>query len=137
MAASVLALAACGDKSDETLVTSKAGDITKNELYEEMKDSVGEQALQLIVIEKVLNDKYDVTDKEVDAEVNKMKEQLGENFDDIWLNKVKLKMALKFIRHFNLLQEKALTDGVEVSEKEIETQIETYEYRIEGKTRSS
>ena len=41
MAASVLALSACSDKNagDEVLVTSKAGDITQNELYKEMKDA--------------------------------------------------------------------------------------------------
>ena len=46
-----------------------------------MKETAGAQTLQLLVIEKVLEDKYDVSDKEVDAEFNKFKEQLGENFE--------------------------------------------------------
>ena len=69
MAASVLALSACSDKNagDEILVKSKAGNVTQSELYNEMKDAQGEQTLQLLVLEKVLDAKYKISDKEVDT----------------------------------------------------------------------
>ena len=56
MAASVLALSACSDKSadDEIIATTKAGDITKEELYEEMKDAVGVQAFENLILKKHL-----------------------------------------------------------------------------------
>ena len=45
---------------------------------------IGEQTLQLLVIEKVLDDKYEISDKEVDEAINEMKEQFGEDFDAIF-----------------------------------------------------
>jgi foldase protein PrsA len=51
-ATSLLALSACG--SSEKIVTSKAGDITKDEFYEKMKDRAGSQILRGMVLEKVL-----------------------------------------------------------------------------------
>ena len=65
LAASVLVLGACSDNGSEgeVVVSSKVGDITENELYNEMKTSVGDQAVQVLMIEKVLSDKYEVTDK--------------------------------------------------------------------------
>ena len=49
------------------LVTSKAGDVTQSELYNEMKTAQGEQTLQLLVLEKVLDAKYEVSEKQVDT----------------------------------------------------------------------
>ena len=39
-ATSVIALSACGTSSSDKIVTSKAGDITKEEFYNEMKQKV-------------------------------------------------------------------------------------------------
>lgn len=87
LAASVLALGACNDNesadSSKVIASSKVGDITQNDLYEEMKASIGDQAFQLLMIEKVLDSKYDVTDKQVDAQLKADKEQLGENFETL------------------------------------------------------
>lgn len=46
-------LAACADNS-ETVATSKAGDVTKDELYDAMKDYVGEETLQRLIIVDLL-----------------------------------------------------------------------------------
>ncbi len=83
LAASVLALSACGNASSENVATTKVGDVTKDQLYNEMKDSVGKSALQLIIIEKVLSDKYKVSDKDVEAEFKKQKEQMGANYNKL------------------------------------------------------
>ncbi len=125
-AASILALSACSNNAatDETLVTSKAGDISKNELYEEMKDIVGEQTLQMLVIEKVLEDKYKVTDKEIDAEYKKTEEELGEAFEMSLAQEGHTPESFKKFLRLNMLQEKALTDGIEVSDEEVQQRIE-------------
>lgn len=83
IAAAVLALSACSDNGSdsEVLVTSDAGDVTKDELYEEMKTSVGDQAIQILMIEKVLGANYEVSDEEVEAELESNKEEMGENFE--------------------------------------------------------
>ncbi|MGB6407732.1 MAG: peptidylprolyl isomerase [Planococcus donghaensis] len=121
LAASVLALSACSDSGDgEAIVTSDVGDITKNDLYEEMKTSIGEQAVQILLIEKVLADKYEVTDKEVDAEYDSNKEELGESFDEFLAQNNQTEESYKKVIRLNLLQEKALTEGVEVTDEEIQ-----------------
>ena len=125
-AASILVLSACSDNAanDEKLATSKAGDITKNELYEEMKGIVGEQTLQLLIIEKVLDDKYDVSDKEIDEEYKKSEEQLGEAFEQTLAQEGHTPESFKKLIGLNLLQEKALTDGVEVTDEEVQKQMD-------------
>lgn len=51
--AAAATLAACADNS-ETVATSKAGDVTKDELYDAMKDYVGEETLQRLIIVDLL-----------------------------------------------------------------------------------
>jgi foldase protein PrsA len=125
LAASVLALAACSDSSDgEVIVSSEVGDISKEDLYEEMKTSVGDQAIQILMIEKVLSEKYEVTDKEVEAEFKKNKEEMGDTFDQFLEQNNQTEDSYKKVIRLNLLQEKALTDGVEVTDEEIQQQYE-------------
>lgn len=125
LAASVLALAACSDGADgEVIVSSEVGDISKEDLYEEMKASVGDQAIQILMIEKVLSEKYEVTDEEVEAEFEKSKEEMGETFDQFLEQNNQTEESYKKVLRLNLLQEKALTDGVEVTDEEIQQQYE-------------
>ena len=123
LAASVLALAACSDSGEsEVIVTSDAGDVTKDELYEEMKTSIGEQAVQILMIEKVLAENFEVTDEEVNAEYDSNKEELGESFDQFLTQNNQTEDSYKKVIRLNLLQEKALTEGVEVTDEEIQAQ---------------
>ncbi|TWT24282.1 peptidylprolyl isomerase [Planomicrobium sp. CPCC 101110] len=124
LAASVLALSACsGNGSDsEVVVSSEVGDITKNDLYEEMKASVGEQAVQILMIEKVLGENYEVTDEEVDAEYKKSQDEMGESFDQFLAQNNQTEESYKKVIRLNLLQEKALTEDVEVTDEEIQQQ---------------
>jgi foldase protein PrsA len=135
MAASVLALSACSDKNagDEVLVKSKAGNVTKTELYNEMKDAQGEQTLQLLVLEKVLDAKYKISDKQVDAEIKTMKEQLGENFETYIAQQGQTEDSLKKVLRLNLLQEAALTEGVEVTDEEINKRVEMMNTELNAK----
>ena len=52
--ASTFALAACSNGSSENVATTKYGNVTKDEFVTAMKDSVGEQTLQRLVLTKVL-----------------------------------------------------------------------------------
>ncbi|WJY27704.1 MULTISPECIES: peptidylprolyl isomerase [Sporosarcina] len=126
LAASVLALSACSGNAsdDEAIVTSKDGDISKSEFYKEMKDSVGEQAVQMMVIEKVLESKYDVSDKDVQAEYDDAKKQLGDNFDQYLASQGQTEQSFKKSIKLNKLQEAALTDGIEVSDDEVNKYLE-------------
>ncbi|MFS0577226.1 peptidylprolyl isomerase [Sporosarcina sp. 179-K 3D1 HS] len=136
MAASVLALSACsGNKAsdDEIIVKSKAGNVTKEELYQEMKDVAGQETLQLLVIEKVLDAKYDVSDEQVKSEIDKMKEQLGDNFEAYLAQQGQTEASVKKIIKLNLLQEAALSEGVEVTDEELDQRIEMMNTELKAK----
>ncbi|MBE1554909.1 peptidylprolyl isomerase [Sporosarcina limicola] len=135
MAASVLALSACNNNSadDAVLVKSKAGNVTKNELYEEMKSAAGEQTLQILVLEKVLNAKYKISDKQVEAEVNKAKEQLGESFEPYLAQQKQTEDSFRKGLRLDMLQKAALTDGIEVTDEEFDKRIEEMNTEINAK----
>jgi foldase protein PrsA len=121
LACGVIALSACSQSgSSDTVVQSKAGNVTKDELYNAMKEKVGQQALQQLVYEKVLSKKYKVTDKELTAKVDELKSQLGSNFSAAlaqygYKNEADLKKTMKL----GMLQEKAAIKGVTATDKEL------------------
>ena len=125
LATSVLTLAACGNGGmDEKVATSKVGDVTVEQLYKEMKTSAGSQALQLIMLENVLSDKYKVTDKEVDKKVEDQKKQVeaqGTDFKTYLSSQGMTEDTFKRYAKLSLLQEAAQRDGVKVSDEEIKT----------------
>ncbi|WP_341201395.1 peptidylprolyl isomerase [Planomicrobium okeanokoites] len=135
LAASVLALAACSDDNADSkvLVTSEVGDVTKEELYQEMKTSIGEQAIQILMIEKVLSEEYEVTDEEVQAEIESSKEEYGENYEAFLEQNNQTEESYEKVIRLNLLQEKALTDGVEVTDEEIQAQYERQTMELNGR----
>ncbi|MDP4083941.1 MAG: peptidylprolyl isomerase [Bacillota bacterium] len=120
IASGVLVLGACSQSSSDTVVQSKAGNITKDELYNAMKAKYGKQALQELVYEKVLSKKYTVTDKELNAKVADLKNQLGSNFNAAlaqygYKDENDLKKQMKL----GMLQEKAAMKNVTVTDKEL------------------
>lgn len=136
LAASVLALGACSNDSadnSEVIATSKVGDITQNDLYEEMKSSIGDQAFQLLMIEKVLDSKYDVTKEEVEAQLKADKEQLGENFEAMIAQQGYTEESYKKYLELNLLQEKALIEDVDVTEEEVKAEYENIKNEINAR----
>lgn len=119
--ASILALAACNNSSEsEVIVETKAGNITQDEFYQELKDRAGEIVLQQMVENKVLEEKYKVSKEEVDKELQKLKDQYGDQFESLlqqsgYKDEDQLKDDIKA----NLLRQKAQTDGVKVTDDEV------------------
>lgn len=107
-ATSVIALSACGTSSSDKIVTSKAGDITKEEFYEQMKTQAGKQVLNNMVMEKVLIKNYKVADKEVDKKFDEMKKQYGDQFDTLLKQQGIKEETLKTGIRAQLAQEKAI-----------------------------
>jgi len=136
LAASVLALGACSNDSatnDEVIATSKVGDITQNDLYEEMKASMGDQAFQLLMIKKVLSAKYKVTEDEVNAQLEADKKQFGDNFETFIAQRGYTESSYKKNLELNLMQEKALIEDVEVTEDEIKAEFENIKNEIQAR----
>jgi foldase protein PrsA len=136
LAAGVIALSACSADggNSEAVAETKAGNITKDELYEAMKEKYGEQTLQELLYEKVLSKKYEVTDKEVNAKIDELKSQLGDSFDMAlaqygYESEEDLKKSFKV----GLLQEKAAVKDVKVTEKELKKYYDDYKPEIKAR----
>lgn len=125
LTAGIISLSACnnaGGADSEAIVESKAGDITKEQFYNKMKEQYGDQVLNQMIDEMVLEDKYKVTDKEIEKEMDKIKEELGgedafkQALEQNGLSDEKqLKERIKSM----LLNEKAATEGVKISDEEM------------------
>ncbi len=132
LAIGLLGLTACGGGDSKAVVETSAGDITKEEFYEELKDKHGEEVLTELVTMTVLNDKYEVDEKQVDAELENIKEQVGEDFEQTLAAQNITEDDLRKDIKNGLLQEAAITEDIEVTDEEIETYFERQKYQIEA-----
>jgi foldase protein PrsA len=127
--AASLCLAACGNTEDEVVVSTASGDITKAEFYEQIKELAGETLLEQVVLEKILEDKYDVSDDEVQEQIDSYKEQYGDQFESVLASSGYTEESLKQSIRFQMLQQKAVED-VEVTDEEINTYYEQGKYKL-------
>lgn len=126
LSAGLFGLAACSsDASDSEIVAkTNVGEITKDEFYEELKDLAGESVLQNLIFTKVLEDEYgEVSESDIDDKIQELKDQYGEQYP-MWLQQqgVQDDESEEFRAQvsFAVLQEKAMYDGIEVTDEEIE-----------------
>lgn len=130
-ATSVIALSACGTSSSDKIVTSKAGDITKEEFYTKMKESsAGKQVLNSMVMEKVLIKNYKVDDKEVDKKYDEMKKQYGDQFDTLLKQQGIKEETVKNTVRAQLAQEKAVENAI--TDKDVKAKFEDYKKEIKA-----
>ena len=130
-ATSVIALSACGTSSSDKIVTSKAGDITKEEFYEQMKNSqTGKQVLNNMVMEKVLIKNYKIDDKEVNKKYDEMKKQYGDQFDKLVKQQGIKEETLKNSVRAQLAQEKAVEEAI--TDKDVKAKFEDYKKEIKA-----
>lgn len=135
LTAGVLGLSACNSTSGaDVVVETEAGNISKDELYEAMKDKSGEAVLRELVYEKVLSKNYEVSDKEVNEKVDELKEQLGDNFEMAimqygYKNEEDLKKTFKT----GLMQEKAAIKDIKVTDKELKEYYDNYKPEIKAR----
>jgi len=69
-----LALSACSI-GDKTLVETNEGNVTQEDLHKSLEKTYGKDQLTQLVIEKILEGKYKVSDKEIDAFFEIVKKQ--------------------------------------------------------------
>ena len=122
-ATSVIALSACGTSSSDKIVTSKAGDITKEEFYNQMKTQAGKQVLNNMVMEKVLIKNYKVDDKEVDKKFDEMKKQVGDQFDTLMKQQGLKEETVKNGVRASLAQEQAIEKTI--TDKELKENLQS------------
>ncbi|MBE4906755.1 peptidylprolyl isomerase [Bacillus luteolus] len=121
--ASILALSACNNAEEsEVVVETSAGNITKDEFYNAMKDQVGQQILRDLVHAKVLGDKYEVTEEEIDAKMEELKASFGPQFEAAVQQNGE--EAIRTMVKTDLLREKAASQEIEVTEEEVQAKYE-------------
>ena len=134
--AASLGLAACSNTSD-VVVKSSVGDITQAEFYEEIKRLAGtasmEGLLEQVVLEKVLADKYEITDEEIDKEFDKYAEQYGDQFDALLAQSGFTQDTFKDNLRFEVLKNKAISETVEVTDEEIQKYYDQAKYELNGR----
>lgn len=130
-ATSILALSACSGGDKEVIAKTDAGDVTKGELYTNMKKTAGASVLTQLVQEKVLDKKYKVSDKEIDNKLKEYKTRLGDQYTA--LEKQYGKDYLKEQVKYELLTQKAAKDNIKVTDDEIKE----YWEGLKGQIRAS
>ncbi|WP_338787493.1 peptidylprolyl isomerase [Metabacillus sp. FJAT-53654] len=130
-ATTLFALSACNNADSEVVVETKAGNITKDEFYQAMKDRFGEDTLTELVHEKVLSEKYEVSDKEIQTEFDKYKTQLGAQFTS--MVEMQGEDVVKQILKVDLLRKKAAEEEVKVTDEDLKAYYDT----LEGKVKAS
>ncbi|MGE6964311.1 peptidylprolyl isomerase [Bacillus thuringiensis] len=75
---SLLLLSACGNT--ETIVTSNSGNLTKEDFDKTLKEKAGKVILQQVMLDKILLDKYKVSNDEAKKKVDELKKEMGDNF---------------------------------------------------------
>jgi foldase protein PrsA len=128
--ASVFALSACNNSDSEVIVKTKDGNITKEEFYNEMKARVGKEVIRDLVHEKVLSKKYKVTDKEIDREIENLKEAYGTQYD-LAVQQNGEKVIRNMVK-LDLLRTKAAVEDIKVTEKELKDYYENYKPKIKA-----
>lgn len=129
----LMGLTACGDSSSEDVAETEAGNVTKEELYDELVARNGDEVLRELVIVKVLEGEYEVSDEEVDAELDKVKDEVGEEFEQVLTMQGLTEEELKIDIKQNLLQQKAITEDIDVSEDEMKQYYDRMNKEIEAR----
>lgn len=109
---SILALSACNNADNsEIIAETGAGNITKDEFYDTMKQQAGSDILRDMVYVKVLNEKYEVTDEEVDKQVEQIKAAYGEQYDTLVAQRGE--DTIRDLIRSDLLKQKAVEANIE------------------------
>lgn len=117
-------------KEPELLVKTEYGNISKDDLFNEVANSErGKELIQKLVYMQILKGKYKVSDKEVNQRVEEIKEQVGEKEEfTMFLQKQGFNNEdeLKDYIEQSLYFFKATTEGMEVSDKQIKDYYEQH-----------
>ena len=112
-------LAACGQKNrSATVATATDSTITKSDFEKQLKDRYGKDMLYEMIAQDVITKKYKVSDDDVEKEVQKVKNQYGDQFTAVLENN-RLKDEADFKKQikFKLAMNEAIKKSV--TEKEV------------------
>lgn len=122
--------------SSPIVVQTSAGDITEEDIFQELKNSTtGQELLQQLVYIKILEDRYTVTEEDIEAKMDSMREQVGseESFDAFLAQQgIVDEDDMKAYFKESIYLERATTEGIELSDDVLQ---QYYDEHIEEYTR--
>ncbi|MDK7475481.1 peptidylprolyl isomerase PrsA [Bacillus paranthracis] len=113
---SILMLSACGQKNDsDPVATATDSTITKSDFEKQLKDRYGKDMLYEMIAQDVITKKYKVSDDDVDKELQKAKNQYGDQFKNVLKNnglkdEADFKNQIKFKLAMNEAIKKSITE---------------------------
>lgn len=115
----IFSLSACGNTA---VVKTKAGNITQDDFYKELKKEYGNQVIQNMVYKKLLESKYKVSKKEIDDKISQIEDSLGgaAQLQQALAQQGMTMAQFKDNVETQELMFKAQTQGVKVSNKELQ-----------------
>ncbi|HWL26244.1 MAG TPA: peptidylprolyl isomerase [Ureibacillus sp.] len=135
LATSILTLGACSEKAtDEVVVSSSYGDITKDEFYNELKSLAGQKMLEQVVVKQVLENNYKVSDDDVKAEFDAFKETYGDSYKSMLSMYGYTEDSYKDELKLGMLSQK-LSEEVEgsVTDEDVKAQYEQGKYELNAR----
>ncbi|PKR78268.1 foldase [Halalkalibacillus sediminis] len=135
---SLMILAACTDDStesdSETVVETNVGDITKEDFYNEMKDRVGEQVIREMTLMQILEDRFDISEEDVDEEIQQFKDQLGAQFQQ-FIQQQGYQTEAEFRNAFYLskLDFELAAEDIEVTDEEVQEKYDRMQTEVKAR----
>jgi len=123
-------LVLAGFSNNGTIAKSSAGTITKEDLYEHMKEFYGGQVLEKLVLEQILSKDYTVKDGDVDHVVKKYQQQYGAQFNTILRQRRQNEAQFRMDTKLNLLIDKAIEKQAKITDEDLKAYYETWEPKI-------
>lgn len=126
----LLLFSACSKSAEkETAVSFKGGTITQKDINDQLKKIKGaDSAIQQMVIKRVYENKYgeEITEKDIQKEFNKIKEQAGKSFNSQLAKSGDTEAELKRKIKQQLAFKKGLETSVEINQEKLQKIWETF-----------
>ncbi|MEC5315632.1 peptidyl-prolyl cis-trans isomerase [Enterococcus casseliflavus] len=130
MSVGLVLFSACSKSAEkETAVSFKGGTITQKDINDQLKKIKGaDSAIQQMVIKRVYENKYgeEITEKDIEKEFNKIKEQAGKSFNSQLAKSGDTEAELKRKIKQQLAFKKGLETNAEVNQEKIKKIWETF-----------
>ena len=125
-------LAGCSDSGETVVVETKYGSLTQNEFYDQMKQLAGTEILEQVVMTTILEEKYTVTDEDIDALYASYEEEYGDSLSEVLASYGYTEETFRDSLHSQALQQKALED-VDVTDEELQKYYEQAKYELHAR----
>lgn len=131
LASSLFLLAACNDREQDIIVTSSLGDITKESFYDEMIAIAGPSMLEQVVTKMLLEESYNVSEEDVDKELEVLKQSYGDTFDQTLEANGMTEQSLRQNIYFSLLRDTAVKESGKSFDELMYDLLEEHDVQVE------